>query len=296
MSKKKKVRPAGRFNRFTSCVSTTLVLLLLGVSVVFFTVAANFSRELREGLTMVVTVSDTCSTPRLRAVESALRAAPYARRVDYISKERATREMNEALRDSTMQDFLGASPVSAEFEVFLRHDYATLDSLRRFEPQVRAMHGVTDCIYPRDVLERLDEVIPVVGGVLVGVTLLLAFISFSLINNIVAMNVYARRHAIHTMKLVGAKWSFIRRPFLAQALCIGLPAALTADALIAGGLYALQYLAGGGDVYANTLVTPLVWALSLGVVTLCGLLLTPLCAYFSINAHLRMNTEEMYLK
>ena len=41
---------------------------------------------------------------------------------------------------------------------------------------------------------------------------MLTFISFSLINNTVRLGIYARRFSIHTMKLVGASWGFIRRP------------------------------------------------------------------------------------
>lgn len=294
MSKKKRKGSAGGFATFSSCVSTMLVLLLLGISTVFFTMAHNFSRQLREGLTMVVTVSDSCSNRQLLSLQKSLREAPYSRHVAFISKERGTREMNAALQDSSMTDFLGVSPICAEFEVYLNADHACLDSLRHYEPSVRAMKGVTDCIYPRDVLESLDTTIPKVGLALLGITALLAIISFSLINNIIRMNVYAQRYSIHTMKLVGARWGFIRRPFIGKAFRIGLVAVLVADGLIGGGLYALQHLAG--EMYVASLVTPLVWSVSIGMVTVCGLLFTLVCAYFSINAHLRLNTAEMYLK
>lgn len=294
-AKRKNERHAGRFSTITTCISTTLVLLLLGIVTLFVSVGTTFSRQLREGLTVEVLLSDSATNKQLVETQAALRKAPYARRVDYLSKERCTREMNAALQGE-MGEFLGSSPIPAEFEVYLHADYANLDSLRHYEPAMRRLPGVTDLNYPRDIMESLDRTIPAIGLVLLIVAALLAIVSFSLINNTVRMNIYARRYSIHTMKLVGARWSFIRRPFMWQAFWIGLVAVIISGGILAGGMYYLQFEAGTGDIYLNQLITPEVWAITLGLVTVCGLLLTMMCAYFSVNRHLRMSSHEMYLK
>ena len=130
MSKqKKKVRSTGRLSAITTCISITLVLILLGSVVLFVSVGNNFSRQLREGLTVELLLSDSTATNELLATQARLRRAPYARAVDYISKERGTKEMNDALQGD-VGEFLGGSPIPAEFEVYLHADYANLDSLR----------------------------------------------------------------------------------------------------------------------------------------------------------------------
>lgn len=293
-AKKRKERSTGRFSTVTTCISTTLVLLLIGIVVLFVSIGTNFSRQLREGLTVEVLLKDSVSQASLLQTQAALRQAPYARRVDYISKERGTKEMNEALQGDG--ELLGSSPIPAEFEVYLRADYANLDSIRHFEPQIRKLAGVDDVNYPRDIMESLDRTIPSVGLILLVVAALLAVVSFSLINNTIRMSVYARRYGIHTMKLVGAKWSFIRRPFLWQAFRIGLVAVLIAGGILGGSMYYLQFEAGTGNIYFNQLITPEVWAATLGVVIVCGLLLTMFCAYVSVNRHLHMRGNEVYLK
>lgn len=293
--RRKKIRHAGRFSTITTCISTTLVLLLLGIIVLFVSVGTNYSRQLREGLTIEVMLSDSINVHELEAVQTMLRRAPYARDVRYISKEHGTQEMNEALQGD-MSDFLGASPIPAEFEVYLQADYANVDSLDRYEKSIRLLTGVTDVSYPREIMKSLDRTIPAVGLGLLIVAALLGIVSFSLINNTIRMSVYARRYSIHTMKLVGAGWGFIRRPFLLQALRIGLVAAVIAGSALGGAMYYLKYEAGAGDIYLNTLITPEVWIATLGVIFVCGLLLTMWCAYFSVNRHLRMSGAEMYLK
>ena len=57
----RKKRSTGSFNTVTSCISTTLVLILLGTVVTFVTMANNFSRQLREEFTVTVLVNDTTS-------------------------------------------------------------------------------------------------------------------------------------------------------------------------------------------------------------------------------------------
>lgn len=291
----KKKRSAGRFSTITTCISTTLVLILLGIVVSFALIGTNFNRELREGFTVEVMLNDSITDAQRTATQRLLLRAPYTRKVEYISKEKGTQEMNEALQ-SDMGDFLGVSPIPAEFEVFLKAPYANSDSISHYEASMKAMPGVIDINYPREVMKSMDRTIPVIGLGLLVVAALLALVSFSLISNIIRMSIYARRYSIQTMKLVGANWSFIRRPFIWQAFRIGLVAAILAGSIIGGGLYYLQFEAGNGNIYFNQLITPEVWVFTLGGIFACGLLLTVWCAYISVNHHLHMRTQDVYLK
>lgn len=290
MSKKIK-RVGGRFNTVTSCISTTMVLILLGIVVFFTVVAHNFSRSVRENFVVEVLVNDNTPNAELLKLQDELRHAPYARRVAYLSKERGTREMAEALEGGPAE-FQGFNPIPAEFEVFLKADYATQDSISAFEPVLRQNPYVLDVVYPRDAIAGINDLLPVVGLVLVGLAALLIIISFALINNTMRMSVYARRYTIQTMKLVGAKWSFIRRPFLGRALAIGLVAALVAGGVLGAGILFLMRL----DSLISTLITPFVISLTLGSVFGFGLLLTLGCAFFSVNRFLRMKASEVAVK
>lgn len=289
------MRHTGHFATVTTCISTTLVVLLLGIVVMFVTIGNNFSRQLREELTVDVVLKDSITRAQTNAIGKRLKAAPYAKSVRYISKEQGTREMNAALQGD-MGTFAGTSPIPAEYEVYLKASHANLDSIRRYEASMKALPGVADIDYPRDVMENLDRTIPGVGLGLLIVAGLLAIVSFSLINNTMRMSVYAHRYSIHTMKLVGAKWSFIRRPFLWQALRIGVVASLIAGGVLGGGLYYMRFVAGNGEIYFNQLVTLHVWIATLGIIAACGILLTVLCAYVSVSRHLHMSTSEMFLK
>ncbi len=291
----KKRRTRGHFGAITTCISTTLVLVLLGIVVLFVSVGDNYSRQLREGFTVEVMLNDSIQPVQQSTTLAALRKAPYAREVNYISKEQGMREMNDVM-GGDLGTFDGTSPVPAEFEVFLNYDYANADSLARYEKAMLALPGVSEVNYPRDIMQSLDRTIPAIGLGLLIVAGLLALVSFSLINNIIRMSVYARRYSIHTMKLVGASWSFIRRPFIVQALRIGIVAAIIACGLLGGMIYYLQFEAGAGDIYINQLITPEVWIYTLGVIVVCGICLTAWSAYLSVNHHLSLRRGEVYVR
>ena len=126
--------------------------------------------------------------------------------------------------------------------------------------------------------------------ILLGLSVLLMCVSFSLINNSVKLGVYSRRFLIHTMKLVGASWGFIRRPFLRQAVLIGLLASILACAALGGCFYALYY-------YEPEIVSVLtldVLAITAGAVFLSGIVITAFCAILSVNKFLKMKAGDLY--
>ena len=294
-TKHRKGRKTGKFGTITTCISTTMVLILLGIIVLFVTVGTNYSKQLREGLTVEVMLSDSITPSQFIQTQAALRKANYSRRVVYISKEQGIKDMDDVM-GGDMGSFEGYSPIPAEFEVYLKYDYANADSIARIKIEVQKLPAVTEVSYPQDIMESLDRTIPAVGFGLLAIAVLLALVSFSLINNTIRMSVYARRYSIHTMKLVGAKWSFIRRPFIGQALRIGLIAACIASALLGYLIYYLRFEAGAGDIYLNELITPDVWIATLGIIFICGIVLTSWCAYLSVNHHLSLKGGDVYIK
>ena len=288
--KKRKRHSRGVFNTVTSCISTTLVLILLGIVVFFVTTAANLGRTVRENFTIQVMLSDSVDDAQTRRLQAELCRLPYVRRVDYTSKEAATREQAEAL-GTDPAEFLGTSPIPASFEIHLKADYANNDSLSRHIPALSGRNEVIDVVYQKDLMDNVNHNIRQISLVLLVVAVLLAFVSFSLINNTMRLNIYSRRFTIHTMKMVGARRSFIRRPFMARAFWIGVVSAVLADGLLAGGIMLLL----DWDPALAGLIDTVVWAGTMGVVAVCGILLTLVCAFFSVNKHLRMDTAQVYV-
>ena len=273
----------------TLCISTAMVLVLLGLVVFSVQTSRNLSQWVKENLTVTVMLSDDVSVNGAKLLCRDLYHRPYSRNIDYISKEQALKEQSEAM-GSDPSEFLGVNPFPATLELQLHSDYANRDSLKWIARELQKNPKITDVAYQVDLMDSVNRNLTKVNLVLLALAVLLTFVSFSLINNTVRLSVYSRRFIIHTMKLVGASWGFIRKPFMKQALLVGVIAALIAIAVSGGCMYALYY-------YEPNIISIITWrelTITAVAVLLFGIIITAACSYISVNKFLRMSAGELY--
>ena len=273
----------------TLCISTAMVLVLLGLVVFSVQTSRNLSQWVKENLTVTVMLSDDVSVNGAKILCRDLYHRPYSRNIDYISKDQALKEQTEAM-GSDPSEFLGVNPFPATLELQLKGDYANRDSLKWIAKELQKNPKITDVAYQVDLMDSVNRNLTKLNLLLLGLAVLLTFVSFSLINNTVKLSVYSRRFIIHTMKLVGASWGFIRKPFMNQALLVGVVAALIAIAVLGGLFYGLYY-------YEPNILTVISWrelAITAGSVLLFGIIITAACSYISVNKFLRMSAGELY--
>lgn len=287
-SKKKTSRHQG-LQVVTLCISTTLVLILLGLVVFSVLTARNLSAYVKENLTVTVLLDDDMSVNDAHILCRNLYQRPYVRHIDYISKEQAQKEQAEAM-GSDPSEFLGFNPFSATLELRLKSDYANRESLQWISREIQKRPGVSSVSYQEDLMDKVNNNLQRLSFILLALAVLLTCVSFSLISNSVKLSVYSRRFLIHTMKLVGASWGFIRRPFLRRAIGVGMIAAILACGALGVGIWFLFD-------YEPNLETFITWRemAVVGVaVFVFGIVITALCAYFSVNRFLRMTAGELY--
>ena len=273
----------------TSTISTMLVLLLLGMVVFFVLSANNLSTYVRENINFSILLSDDMKENRMLEFQKLLNEKPYIKETTYISKEDALKEQTEAM-GTDPAEFLGYNPFTASIEIKLRSEYANSDSIAWIEKELKKNSQVIEVSYPQELMDAVNNNIKKISIVLLSLAGLLTLISFALINNTIRLAIYSKRFLIHTMKLVGASWGFIRKPFLIRNIWIGILAAVIADAILMGTAYTLVSY----EPELISIVTPQVMAIVSGAVMLFGIIITFLCAYFSINKYLRMKASTLY--
>lgn len=273
----------------TAAISTTLVLVLLGTIVLFVITAQNLSTYVRENINISVLISDEMDSLQIKSMENSLKQARYAKSVEFISKEQALVEEIQA-QGIDPTEFIGMNPYTASFEIKINADHATPDSINAAVKKLKGNPDVVDVIYSKDLIKSVNDNIRKVSIILLIIAALFTYISFALINNTVRLTIFSKRFIINTMKLVGASWNFIRRPFLAQSFTLGIVAAIVADGLLIGGLYWLHsfepQISAVIDLKAIVIVSAAVF--------LFGIIITYLCTLFSLNKYLKMSSNELY--
>ena len=273
----------------TSSISTTLVLLLLGMVVFFVLSANNLSNYVRENISFTILISDDMKEAEALKLQSAIAEKTYVRKSIYISKEQALKEQTEAM-GTDPAEFLGYNPFTASIEIKLKAAYAHTDSIAWIEKEILTNKKVMEISYPENLLDSVNRNIQRLSLFLIGLASLLTLISFALINNTIRLAVYSKRFLIHTMKLVGASWAFIRRPFLLRNLWIGMLAAAIADAILLASAYTLVNY----EPQLIDIITPSTLLTVMMTVFVFGVTITSMCAYFSINKYLRMKASTLY--
>ena len=273
----------------TSSISTTLVLLLLGLVVFFVLAANNLSVYVRENINFSVLISDDMKETDILKLQKRLNNEPFVKETEYISKKQALKEQTEAM-GTDPQEFLGYNAFTASIEIKLHSDYANSDSIAKIEKLIKRNTNIQDVLYQKDLIDAVNENIRNISLVLLALAVMLTFISFALINNTIRLAIYSKRFLIHTMKLVGASWGFIRRPFLKRNIWSGVLAAFIADTILMGAAYWLVSY----EPELIRVITPEVMLLVSGAVLVFGVVITFLCAYLSINKYLRMKASTLY--
>jgi cell division transport system permease protein len=243
----------------------------------------------RENVKITAILKENVPDLQAKKLQHALDVNPAVKRTAFISREQGTEEMKKMLGE----DFLRAfehNPIPASIEINLKGEYFNPDSLRLFSSQLEKDKAVEEVAYERSLMEILNRNLEKVAMAFMVLVSLLMFISFVLINNTVRLNVYSKRFSIYTMKLVGARKSFIRGPFLIKAFFQGILSGLLAALALIGILYLLR------DSFAqmfSIFQMELVGAVLVGVVLL-GAFICWICTFFVVGRMISFTNNDLY--
>ena len=180
--------------------------------------------------------------------------------------------------------------ISASLNIRLKEEYTVNDSLTLIARELASAGGVKEVTWQKELLDTMNDNIRKLAIILIVLALVLALISLTLIRNTIKLTIYSQRFILYSMKLVGARWSFIRRPFVKRNLLIGLLSAILACLAIYGGLK----FGISREPWLSVLLEKRIITTVALVVTATGLLITYLCALASVNRFLRMKSGELH--
>lgn len=290
MAKRHKINRLTLINaKITSIVSVTLVLLLLGLTVLTFFVGKGITSYVKENMSFSVMLNEDVTDLQITDLRKRLDAMPFVKSSLFISKEQAKEQLIEDLGEDP-EELLGYNPVTDCIEIYLHSNYANSDSLAIVSKTIKAQTNVDDLLYRQEALDLVNDNLARISAILLVLSIILLFISFTLIRNTIRLSIYSKRFIINTMRLVGATNKFIRRPFILRNIGDGILAGLLANVLIMGLLYYLgeQY----ADLRSILQTQDLIYVFASVIVL--GIIITYLSTVFAINHYLKMKANHLY--
>lgn len=287
MSKNKSKGVKGSY--FASIISISLVLFLVGAMVFLLLNAKEISKNVKENIGFSIIIKDEAKAVDVKLFQKTLESKDYVKETEFIDKERAAREFQKEV-GTDFVEFLGYNPLLASIELKLKAEYTSEKNISIIEKNLRKYSIVHDIYYQKSLVSAVNKNVRRISIVLLVISALMLLISFTLIRNTIHLSIYSQRFIINTMQLVGAKTSFIRRPFVLKSILIGFIAALIANVMIMSAIY-IGYKQLSGIV--NLVQVELLLKV-FGSVIIFGILISWISTIFAVNRYLRKSINQLY--
>lgn len=278
-----------RSSYFTSLISISLVLFMLGLVGILFINTNKISEIVKENIGFSVIMKEGIKEADILRLQKNLDATRYVKSTEYITKERAAKEFQQEYGEDFV-NFLGYNPLLSSIEVKLYARFANTDSVAMIEKDLKNLDQVKEIYYQKSLLHLIDQNVQKISAIILMFCGLLFVIAISLINNTIRLSVYSKRFLINTMQLVGATSSFIRKPFLYKSILHGIYGTIIAVTLIVLTLFWAEKQLD--DIVKLTDLTSI---FLLCLILLCmGVVINVISTYFAVNKYLKLKTDDLF--
>ena len=218
----------------------TITLFVIFVSLVSHNVLTNTVDELRDKVTMSIYLKTDATTKNVDTIADDTRALTNVTNVSIVTPEQARDNFIEQNKGnaSTLDAVKLANnqfPWTLSVKVADINDTSQLstfvDDSKLLKENISKESPPSFAGDRRDAIEGIGRAanLAIQGGIVVSVVF--TSISMLIIFNTIRMAIFNRREEIQMMKLIGAESSFIRGPFLVEAIVYGFFGALIASGL-----------------------------------------------------------------
>lgn len=275
--------------------STTLALLVVGIFGLLLLHTAKLTNIIQEQVNVQVYLNKNISESATVHISQLLSHRDFVLKknghaqLKFIDKE----ETAEAFTKATGENFLEVldkNPLRDVYVVSVAPNYQAPAQLTAIKNEIEGISGVFEVDYIEGFAASINRNIARLGTILAVFAAILLVAVSVLINSTIKLAVYSQRFLIRSMNLVGATASFIRKPFLARAVLIGLIAGTVASL----SLLLLLYYANREIEALVKLQEPLHIFILLGTITLLGIFISFIGTYRAINKYLNMSLDDLY--
>jgi cell division transport system permease protein len=170
---------------------------------------------------MSVYVRDDLDAAAREALTSELRGNAAVASVEYVSRDQALERFKTDFPELADVAASTENPFPPSLEVRLRADSASTNAAAGIAEQIAARAGVVDVRYDRQWLSRLMAIVTSIRVAGLAIAAILVLGAAFTVSAVVRLSMHARREELDIMQLVGAPFSFIRGPSIAEGTLLG---------------------------------------------------------------------------
>lgn len=257
----------------------TITLLVIFSAVAARTVLMDTANQIKDKVDMSIYLKTDTTDEQAAQIQSDLEELSSVRSVTYVSPAQAKQDFaNDNKADESVLAALNQA--TSQFPGTLRVKVVDINDPSELQEFVKNNEAVKEAIDPERAPSFESERSTAIGSIGrwvvfaerfgIGSAVLFIAISSLIIFNTIRMAIFNRKDEIQMMKLIGADRSFIRGPFIVEAVFYGFIAAVVATAIGVTVLYASK---DGLQSYGIQIGTVVDFVTNYALITLMGMML-----------------------
>jgi cell division transport system permease protein len=283
-----------RTSYISTVIGIALVLFMIGLVEGGLLGLKSIQTQAKENLQGDIFFYSELNSEEIKQIQLELIDWPEFKDVQFISPTRAMDEFSgsESQSKQIMKIFEGSNPLPPSVTYRPKEKYANKNGMKKIRQKLLTNYSsqIEEVSYDEASVTQVNLGFRQFVFLFLVVALLLIVVAVAMINNTIRLALYSKRFTIKTMQLVGATSSFIRRPFLMQALAQGVISAVIGMALLLALFTGLTNLLDSIELNFS-LDTLLILFGSLIVI---GTIITLVSTFISLNKYLRMKLDDLY--
>ncbi|KAA3609864.1 MAG: ABC transporter permease [Calditrichaeota bacterium] len=220
-----------RLSTFITITSIVFSLFLIAIFLVLSINVDSWIGQIRSKLELEVYIDRTSTDEEAKKTEQQIAKIDGIEKSVYISKEAAAKRFEKEF-GKNIYEILQNNPLPASIIITLKPGFRNAEKAAQISNELGKVNGVEEIVYHKELISIIDNYLDIVYLIGAIIIILLITITFILLYNTIRLTIYARRDIIEIMKLVGAKKSLIKRPFVIEGLLQGVFGALIASGAI----------------------------------------------------------------
>lgn len=205
-----------------SIATMTACIFLFGL---FYSIGSNFKQMVRtaeEGVAITVFFDPGATQDQIDSIGNELSKRGEVKEYHFVSADEAWESFKTEYfkgKEELAEGFANDNPLanSANYEVYL-NDISMQGELVTYLESLDGVREVKQSEVAADTLSDMNKLISVI---FIGVITILIAVAVFLISNTITVGISVRKEEIAIMKLIGAKDSFVRAPFIVEGVIIG---------------------------------------------------------------------------
>jgi cell division transport system permease protein len=213
-------------NKMFSMASIATMAACIFLFGVFYSLGVNFSRMVdsaEESIAVTVFFQEGTSDETIKAIGKKIESRPEVASYKFVSAEEAWETAKKDFfkgNDEVAKSFADDNPManSANYQIFMK-DVSHQGELVKY---LQGIDGVRQVNQSAVAAKTLTDFSRLLSIIFVAIILILVAVAVFLISNTITVGISVRKEEIAIMKLIGAKDSFVRAPFIVEGVVIGL--------------------------------------------------------------------------